>query len=66
MTKKLNPELTAEMHCELMAGEISHKEMMIMKAYCAIEKGEPKLSVLSRCGLSEQEYDSNIERVLHS
>lgn len=66
MEKKLNPELTAEMHYELMAGEISHKDMMIMKAYCAIKKGEPKLSVLSRCGLSEQEYDSNIERVLHS
>lgn len=53
MEKKLTPELTAEMHCELMAGEISHKDMMIMKAYCAIENGEPKLSVLSRCGLSE-------------
>ena len=50
---------------EEVAGEISHKDMMIMKAYCAIEKGEPKTSVLSRCGLSEQEYDSN-KRVFYT
>lgn len=66
MAKELKAELTAKMHSEFMEGEISKRDMMIMQAWCAIEKGQPKSEALAAADLSEAEYDANVERVLQS
>lgn len=57
-------ELTTLMHSEFLDDPEEKRDVLIMGAYCRISKGEPKEEVLQKYGLTEQEYDSNVKRVL--
>lgn len=52
------------MHAEFFDDPQERMEILIMDAFCRIRKGEPKIDVLSKLGLSEKEYDDNVKRVL--
>ena len=57
-------ELTTKMHYEFVEGEISKRDFDIMSVYGAISRGVPKQEALDEHGMSAEEYDANIERVL--
>lgn len=59
-------ELTTAMHEEFIGDEISHNDLKIMGAYGAIRNGASKVKALRKYGLTEGEYDANIDRVLSS
>lgn len=60
----MGEELTTLMHSEFFDDPEEHRDILIMGAFCRIERGEPKLEVLKEYGLSEREYDENVKRVL--
>lgn len=59
-------ELTTAMHEEFIGHEIPHFDLMVMGVYGAIGRGISKNEALKKYGLSEKEYDDNVERVLSS
>lgn len=60
----MKEELTTLMHSEFFDNKDEKLEILIMGAFSRIRKGEDKKSVLQSLGLTEQEYDSNLKRVL--
>lgn len=62
----MKEELTTAMHEEFIGDEISHFDMQVMGVYGAMNRGLQKKAALSRYGLTEEEYDDNITRVLES
>lgn len=64
MAKK--DELTTEMHSEFIGEEISKFDLYIMGCYGAIARGVPLNDALAKYGLTREEYESNIDRVLSS
>ena len=62
----MKEEFTTAMHAELLDEEISYYDLRILGAYGAMARGVGKHSALAKYKLSEDEYDNNIERVLHS
>ncbi len=61
---KQEDELTTEMHAEFMEGEMTPYEMRVCGVYGAMGRGWSKKEALERYGLTEKEYDDNIDRVL--
>ena len=57
-------DLTTAMHEELIGDEFSHFDFMVFAASGAISRGVPKSEALRKYGITEQEYDDNIDRVL--
>ena len=57
-------ELTTDMHYEFFEGEMSKRDFYIFAVSGAISRGVPKQEALKKYGISEDEYDANIERVL--
>ena len=62
----MKEELTTLMHAEFMEGEMSRFDLIVYAVSGAIERGIPKVEALKRYGISEKEYDENIDRVLNS
>lgn len=61
----MKEEFTTAMHEDMLCGEIEHDELMLLSCYGAIKRGIPKAEALKEHGLTEEEYDANIERALH-
>lgn len=61
---EMKEELTTEMHAELLEGEISRFDLCVMGVFAQISRGVDKKIALKRYGISEEEYNSNIKRVL--
>lgn len=59
-------ELTTEMHAEMMEDEIPYEDMMILGVLGAMNRGITKEEALRRYGITEEEYDNNIDRVLNN
>lgn len=49
----------------LMADEIGVKDTAVMGVYGAMARGLSREEALKKYGLSEQEYDNNVDRVLN-
>lgn len=60
----MKEELTTLMHSEFFDNEDEKLEVLIMGAFARIRKGEDKMSVLKSLELTEEEYDSNVKRIL--
>lgn len=60
----MKEELTTLMHSEFFDDPQERLDILIMGAFSRIRKGEPKLDVLGKLGLTEEEYDNNLKRVL--
>ena len=60
----MKDEFTTAMHEELLGDEFSHLDLQVMAVFGAIRRGVSKKEALKEQGLSEKEYDENIERVL--
>ena len=61
----MKEELTTDMQYEFMEIDgVSRKDFHIFAASGAISRGVPKKDALAQYGLTEREYDDNIERVL--
>lgn len=61
----MEEEFTTAMHAEMFGDKISQDDLKIMGVYGAVKRGLNKKKALSNYGISEKEYDSNIERVLN-
>lgn len=59
-------ELTTEMHSELMGKEIPKFDLYIMGVYGAVARGEFLNDALKQYGLTREQYEANVERVLSS
>lgn len=57
-------ELTTKMHAEFLGDEISEFDLRVMDVRGQISRGFDKAKALKENGLTEKEYDDNIERVL--
>lgn len=62
----MKEEFTTAMHEELIGKEIPHRDLLIGSVYGAIKNGVKKSDALVKYGVSESEYDQNIQRVLYS
>lgn len=62
----MKEEFTTAMHEELIGKEIPHSDLLIGSVYGAIKNGVKKSDALAKYGVSESEYDQNIQRVLYS
>ena len=60
----MKEELTTLMHSEFFTDPDERMEILIMGAFARIHRGEDKLEVLAKLGLSEDEYDRNVKIVL--
>lgn len=60
----MQEELTTDMHYDFMQGEVSKKDFYIASIFGAIKRGIPKEEACSKHGISVEEYDANIDRVL--
>lgn len=61
--KDMQPEFTAEMHYDLLSGECSHLEVMIMAAFCEIEKGVPVQKACEKHGITIEQFKDNYSKV---
>lgn len=52
------------MHFEFLGEEISEFDLSIMSVYGAIQRGLTKEEALKSNGVTEEDYDANVERVL--
>lgn len=59
-----NDELTTEMHYEFLKGDVSHFDLMVYAASGAISGGISKEKACKRYGITVEEYETNIKRVL--
>ena len=56
--------LTTAMHGELLEDEYSQFEMSIMGVYGRMKRGYSKQEALEHYGLTEEQYDSNVDAVM--
>lgn len=59
-------ELTTEMHSEFIGDEIPKFDLYVMGVYGAVARGVSLKDALAKYGLTREEYESNIDRVLSS
>ena len=57
-------ELTTEMHSEFLGKEIPKLDLTVMGVYGAIARGVPIDAALQRYGLTLEQYEQNVDRVL--
>ncbi len=57
-------ELTTEMHSEIIGAEIPGLDLRVMSVHGALGRGSSLSEALAKYGLTEEEYNSNIERCL--
>lgn len=57
-------ELTTAMHCEFIGDEIDSSDLEVMAVYGAMKRGLTKQEALAQYQMTEEFYDSNIDRVL--
>ena len=62
----MKEELTTLMHSEFIGNEIPLNELKIMGVYGAIKRGLSKQEALSEYGITEEDYDNNIDNILKS
>ncbi len=61
----MKDELTTDMQFEFMDGEVSKRDFYIFSISGAIARGIPKEEACKQHGISVEEYDANIDRVLN-
>lgn len=59
-------ELTTEMHSEFIGKEIPKLDLYVMGVFGAMRRGYSLEEALERYGLTREQYEANIERVLSS
>lgn len=59
-------ELTTAMHSEFMEGEVNRFDMKIMGVYGATNRGVALEDALRQYGLTKNQYEENVDRVLSS
>lgn len=59
-------ELTTEMHSEFIGDEIPKFDLYVMGVYGAVARGVPIKEALAKYGLTREEYEANVDRVLSS
>lgn len=57
-------ELTTEMHSEFLGKEIPQSDLKVMGVYGAVARGVSLDDALERYGLTREQYEQNVERVL--
>lgn len=57
-------ELTTEMHSEFLGKEIPQLDLKVMGVYGAVARGVSLDDALERYGLTREQYEQNVERVL--
>ena len=57
-------ELTTEMHSEFLGKEIPKLDIAVMGVYGAIARGVSVDDALQRYGLTLEQYEQNVDRVL--
>ena len=62
----MQDELTTEMHREFMQGEMTREDFLVMAVRGAMNRGATKAEALKKYSLSEEYFDSNVERVMKS
>ncbi len=62
----MQDELTTEMHWEFMQGEMTREDFLVMAVRGAMNRGATKAEALKKYSLSEEYFDSNVERVMKS
>jgi hypothetical protein len=62
----MQDELTTEMHWEFMQGEMTREDFLVMAVRGAMNRGATKAEALKKYSLSEEYFDSNVERVMMS
>lgn len=62
----MQDELTTEMHWEFMQGEMTREDFLVMAVVGAMNRGATKAEALKKYSLSEEYFDSNVERVMMS
>ena len=62
----MQDELTTEMHWEFMQGEMTREDFLVMAVRGAMNRGATKADALKKYSLSEEYFDSNVERVMKS
>ena len=62
----MQDELTTEMHWELMQGEMTREDFLVMAVRGAMNRGATKAEALKKYDLSEEYFDSDVERVMMS
>lgn len=60
----MQDELTTEMHWEFMADEMTREDFLVMAVVGAMNKSATKANALKKYGLTEEFFDSNLERVM--
>lgn len=61
----MEDEFTTKMHAELLGDEIPYKDLLICSVYGATKRGISLDDALKIHGISKEEYEQNIERVLN-
>ena len=54
------------MHWEFMQGEMTREDFLVMAVRGAMNRGATKAEALKKYSLSEEYFDSNVERVMKS
>ena len=62
----MQDELTTEMHWEFIQGEMTREDFLVMAVRGAMNRGATKADALKKYSLSEEYFDSNVERVMKS
>lgn len=57
-------ELTTEMHSEFIGKEIPKFDLYVMGVYGALRRGMSLKDALKKYGLTREQYEANIDRVL--
>ena len=57
-------ELTTDMHSELLGDEIPKLDLYVMGVYGAMRRGASLEEALEKYGLTREEYEANVDRVL--
>lgn len=60
----MRDELTTKMHAEFIGDEIPYFNLCVMAVYGATKRGIPIDKALKDNGLTEEEYDNNVQRVI--
>ncbi len=59
-------ELTTEMHSEFIGKEIPKLDLYVMGVYGAVARGLSLDEALEKYGLTREQYEKNVDRVLSS
>lgn len=59
-------ELTTDMHSEFIGKEIPKFDLYVMGVYGAVARGMMLEDALNKYGLTREQYEANIDRVLSS